>query len=116
MRARGLRQTPHNSAPGCAARRGRPAAGLSVGSRAHDARARARESAKSPGGARIERHLAEARLPPGKTLDNFDFLAVPMISKAHVMALASGDTWLSKVCSDPAAAARATPLRSSAAR
>jgi DNA replication protein DnaC len=45
---------------------------------------------------RIERHLAEARLPPGKTLDNFDFLAVPMISKAHVMALASGDTWLSK--------------------
>jgi len=31
-----------------------------------------------------------------KTLDNFDFLAVPMISKAHVMALASGDTWLSK--------------------
>ena len=45
---------------------------------------------------RIDRHLAEARLPPGKTLDNFDFLAVPMISKAHVMALASGDTWLSK--------------------
>ena len=45
---------------------------------------------------RIERHLAEARLPPGKTLDNFDFLAVPMISKAHVMALASGDTWLNK--------------------
>ena len=45
---------------------------------------------------RSERHLAEARLPPGKTLDNFDFLAVPMISKAHVMALASGDTGLSK--------------------
>jgi DNA replication protein DnaC len=43
---------------------------------------------------RIERHLAEARLPPGKTLDNFDFQPVPMISKAHVMALASGDTWL----------------------
>jgi DNA replication protein DnaC len=45
---------------------------------------------------RIERHLAEARLPPGKTLDNFDFQAAPIISKAHVMALASGDTWLNK--------------------
>jgi DNA replication protein DnaC len=45
---------------------------------------------------RIERHLLEARLPPSKTLDNFDFNAVPMLSKAHVMALASGDTWLGK--------------------
>src|SRR4030081_3242059 len=43
---------------------------------------------------RIERHLAEARLPPGKTLDTFDFEAVPMISKAQVMATTAGDTWL----------------------
>jgi DNA replication protein DnaC len=43
---------------------------------------------------RIERHLAEARLPVGKTLDAFDFTALPMISKAQVMALASGDGWL----------------------
>lgn len=43
---------------------------------------------------RIERHLAEARLPVGKTLDAFDFTAVPMISKAQVMALASGDGWI----------------------
>src|SRR6201994_3331362 len=43
---------------------------------------------------RIERHLAEARLPPGKSLDTFDFEAVPMISKAQVMALAAGDAWL----------------------
>src|SRR5436853_4689886 len=43
---------------------------------------------------RIERHLAEARLPPGKTLDTFDFEAVPVISKAQVMALAAGDAWL----------------------
>jgi DNA replication protein DnaC len=43
---------------------------------------------------RIERHLVESRLPPGKTLDSFDFNTVPMLSKAHVMALASGDTWL----------------------
>ena len=45
---------------------------------------------------RIERHLAEARLPPGKTLDTFDFEAVPMISKAQVMALTAGDSWLAK--------------------
>src|ERR1700686_5180654 len=45
---------------------------------------------------RIERHLAEARLPPGKTLDTFDFEAVPVVSKAQVMAMASGDAWLAK--------------------
>lgn len=45
---------------------------------------------------RIERHLVEARLPPGKTFDNFDFEAVPMISKAQVSALAAGDGWLGK--------------------
>ena len=45
---------------------------------------------------RIERHLAEARLLPGKTLDTFDFDAVPMISKAQVMATTAGDTWLAK--------------------
>src|SRR6266699_3233873 len=43
---------------------------------------------------RIERHLAEARLPVGKTLDSFDFDIVPMISKAQLMALAAGDSWL----------------------
>jgi DNA replication protein DnaC len=43
---------------------------------------------------RIERHLAEARLPIGKTLATFDIKSVPMVSKAHVMALAAGDTWL----------------------
>jgi DNA replication protein DnaC len=43
---------------------------------------------------RIERHLAEARLPPAKTLDSFAFEAVPMISKAQVVALCSGDGWL----------------------
>jgi DNA replication protein DnaC len=45
---------------------------------------------------RIERHLAEARLPVGKTLATFDFEAVPMVSKAQVMALAAGDSWLEK--------------------
>ena len=43
---------------------------------------------------RIERHLAEAKLPPGKTIDTFDFEAVPVVSKAQVMALAAGDAWL----------------------
>src|SRR3546814_4015324 len=38
---------------------------------------------------RMERHLAEAKLLPGKTLDTFDFDAVPMISKAQVMAIRS---------------------------
>jgi DNA replication protein DnaC len=45
---------------------------------------------------RIERHLAEARLLPGKTLESFEFEAVPMISKAQVMAIAAGDSWLEK--------------------
>ena len=42
---------------------------------------------------RIQRHLREARLPMGKTLESFDFAAVPTLSKAHVMALAEGDSW-----------------------
>ncbi len=45
---------------------------------------------------RIERHLAEAHLPAGKTLAEFDFEATPMISKAQIMALAAGDAWLDK--------------------
>ena len=43
---------------------------------------------------RIERHLNEAHLPPGKTLDTFDFNHVPMLSRARVMAMAAGDAWL----------------------
>ena len=45
---------------------------------------------------RFQRHLEEARLPPGKTLDTFDFAAVPMISKAQAQALAAGDAWIEK--------------------
>ena len=52
----------------------------------HEANERARR--------RFERNLEDARLPPGKTLDAFDFSAVPMISKAQVMALAAGNSWL----------------------
>src|SRR5260370_13276758 len=43
---------------------------------------------------RFERHLAEARLPPGKTPDTFDFDAVPVVSKAQGMSLPAGDALL----------------------
>lgn len=33
---------------------------------------------------RIQRHMIEARLLPGKTLDSFDFAAVPMLSRAQI--------------------------------
>ncbi|MEP6502664.1 MAG: transposase [Betaproteobacteria bacterium] len=45
-------------------------------------------------GRRIGRHLAEAKLLPGKTLDNFKFNTVPMVSEAQVSALCAGDEWL----------------------
>ncbi len=45
---------------------------------------------------RLERHLGEAKLLPGKTLASFDFSAVPMVSKAQVMALCEGDAWLER--------------------
>jgi len=43
---------------------------------------------------RTARHMSEARLPVGKTISTFDFTAVPMVSKAQVMALTAGDGWL----------------------
>jgi len=43
---------------------------------------------------RTARHMSEARLPVGKTIETFDFAAVPMVSKAQVMALTAGDVWL----------------------
>jgi len=43
---------------------------------------------------RIERHRNESQLPPGKLYSNFDFAAVPSVSKALVMALIEADAWL----------------------
>lgn len=43
---------------------------------------------------RIERHRVESQLDTTKTLASFEFAEVPMLSKAHVMALASGDSWI----------------------
>jgi len=45
---------------------------------------------------RSQRHLVEARLPPDKTLDSFDFTAVPTLSRAHITALAGGDGWIDR--------------------
>ena len=45
---------------------------------------------------RIDRHRVESQLDATKTLASFDFAEVPMLSKAHVTALASGDSWLEK--------------------
>jgi len=45
---------------------------------------------------RLERHRVESQLDATKTLTSFEFTEVPMLSKAHVMALASGDSWLEK--------------------
>jgi DNA replication protein DnaC len=43
---------------------------------------------------RIERHRCESQLPPGKIASNFDFAAVPSLSKAMVMAMIEADAWL----------------------
>lgn len=45
---------------------------------------------------RIDRHRAESQLSPDKRLSNFDFAAVPSVSKAQVMALAEGHEWLDR--------------------
>lgn len=42
------------------------------------------------------RQRMESQIPPEKTLAAFDFNAVPIISKAHVSALADGDVWIDK--------------------
>ena len=43
---------------------------------------------------RIQRHLQDARLPPGKSFATFDFAAVPSLGKARILALGTGGSWL----------------------
>jgi len=43
---------------------------------------------------RLARARADSHLPPDKSLETFDFAAVPAVSKAHVMALAEADAWV----------------------
>lgn len=45
---------------------------------------------------RLDRHRAESGLSPDKRLSNFDFAAVPSVSKAQVSALAEGTEWLDR--------------------
>ena len=45
---------------------------------------------------RLARNRADSRLPLDKSLDSFDFAAVPAISKGHVTALAEADVWLAQ--------------------
>jgi DNA replication protein DnaC len=45
---------------------------------------------------RLARARADSQLPPGKSLAEFDFSAVPTLSKAHVMALAEADSWIAQ--------------------
>jgi DNA replication protein DnaC len=45
---------------------------------------------------RIERRRAESALIPDKRLSSFDFAAVPSVSKAQVVALATGHEWLDR--------------------
>ncbi len=45
---------------------------------------------------RLARHRLESNLAADKTLANFDFKQLPMLSKAHVTALAEGDGWIEK--------------------
>lgn len=43
---------------------------------------------------RIMRHIQESKLPPGKTLDTFDFKATPSLNAAQITALAENTAWI----------------------
>lgn len=43
---------------------------------------------------RVQRHLKEAKLPPGKTLVSFNFKAVKSINAAQIKALAENISWI----------------------
>jgi DNA replication protein DnaC len=45
---------------------------------------------------RLARHRDESQLPVDKRLETFDFAPLPLLSKAHVQALAEGDAWIEK--------------------
>jgi DNA replication protein DnaC len=43
---------------------------------------------------KLARYMKEAQLPRGKTLETFDFKAVPLLNKSQVTAFASGEIWI----------------------
>ena len=45
---------------------------------------------------RIQRHLKESKLPPGKTLDSYDFTATQSVNAAQITALADNTNWVSQ--------------------
>ncbi len=45
---------------------------------------------------RLRRHMAAAQLPLGKTIETLDFEALSSIKKQQIIALGSGDDWISQ--------------------
>jgi len=45
---------------------------------------------------RIARHIKESKLPPGKTLDSFDFKVATSIHAAQITALADNTSWINQ--------------------
>ena len=43
---------------------------------------------------RLARHMLEAKLPRGKTLETFDFKVAPSLNKSQINAFASGEIWI----------------------
>jgi DNA replication protein DnaC len=43
---------------------------------------------------RVMRHIKESKLPPGKTLDSFNFKATPSLNAAQITALAENTSWV----------------------
>ena len=43
---------------------------------------------------RLARNMANAKLPRGKSLETFDFTAIPSVNKSQIAAFASGDVWI----------------------
>lgn len=43
---------------------------------------------------RLNRYMAEAQLPKGKSLENYDFGSIAGINKAKALGLASGEVWV----------------------
>lgn len=43
---------------------------------------------------RLSRHMKEAQLPKGKTLESYDFETIAGVSKSQIIGLASGEVWI----------------------
>jgi DNA replication protein DnaC len=43
---------------------------------------------------RLARHMSEAMLPRGKSLESYDFNSISGVSKTHIVAMSSGEAWI----------------------